>query len=66
MGRVLRRPTLFPMPAFAVRLAFGEMGDEALLSSTRVEPARLLATGYEFQYPDLEGALQHLLKKSET
>src|SRR6185503_7841354 len=44
LGRVLGRPTLFPMPAFAARLAFGEMADELLLSSTRVEPARLLAS----------------------
>jgi uncharacterized protein (TIGR01777 family) len=61
LGRVLRRPTLFPMPGFAARLAFGEMSDELLLASTRVEPARLLATGYEFRYPTLEGALRHLL-----
>lgn len=63
LGKVLGRPTLFPMPAFAARLAFGEMADELLLASTRVEPARLLATGYTFRYPQLEGALRHLLRK---
>ena len=63
LGRVLSRPTLFPMPAFAARLAFGEMADELLLSSTRVEPARLSSAGYRFRYPTLEGALRHLLGK---
>ena len=63
LGRVLARPTLFPVPAFALRLAFGEMADALLLSSTRVEPARLKDTGYRFQYPELEGALRHVLQK---
>jgi uncharacterized protein (TIGR01777 family) len=61
LGRVLGRPTLLPMPAFAARLAFGEMADALLLASTRVEPARLQETGYTFRYPDLEGALRYLL-----
>ena len=61
LGRVLRRPTLFPMPAFAIRLAFGEMGDALLLSSQRVAPRRLEETGYVFRFPDLEGALRHVL-----
>ncbi len=66
LGRVLSRPTLFPMPAFAVRLAFGEMGEVLLLSSTRVEPAGLLAAGYKFRFPELEGALRHLLGKGSS
>lgn len=61
LGRVLRRPTIFPMPALAARIVFGQMGKELLLSSTRVRPARLIATGYRFQYPELDGALRHLL-----
>jgi len=61
LGKVLSRPTIFPMPAFAARLAFGEMADELLLSSARVEPARLAASGYRFAYPQLEPALRHLL-----
>jgi hypothetical protein len=61
LGRVLRRPAFFPIPAFAVRLAFGEMGRELLLASTRIEPARLLNAGYQFRFPELEGALRHLL-----
>jgi len=61
LGRVLRRPTVFPVPAFAVRLLFGELADEALLASTRVEPKRLQATGYRFKHPELEAALRELL-----
>ena len=61
LGRVLGRPAIFPLPAFAVRLAFGEMGKELLLASTRIEPARLLSAGYQFRFPELEGALRHLL-----
>jgi uncharacterized protein (TIGR01777 family) len=61
LGRVLGRPTIFAVPAFAARLAFGEMADAALLASQRAEPARLKATGYQFKYPELEGALRHAL-----
>lgn len=61
LGRVLNRPTIVPMPAFAVKLAFGEMGEELLLASTRTVPGRLNESGYEFAYPELEPALRHLL-----
>jgi uncharacterized protein (TIGR01777 family) len=61
LGRVLGRPTIFPMPAFAARVAFGEVADALLLASQRVEPARLLASGYRFRHPDLEPALRFLL-----
>ena len=63
LGRVLSRPTLFPVPSFAIRLAFGEMGNAALLSSTRAVPARLQESGYVFQHPELESALRQMLKK---
>jgi uncharacterized protein (TIGR01777 family) len=63
LGRILRRPTIAALPAFAARLLFGEMADELLLASTRVEPAKLLASGYRFRLPDLEGALRSLLEK---
>jgi len=62
LGKVLGRPTLLPAPAFAIRLALGEMGQDLLLSSTRVEPRRLLESGFVFQYPELEAALRQLLK----
>jgi uncharacterized protein len=58
LGHVLNRPTALAMPAFAARLAFGEMADEMLLASQRVIPKRLNDAGYEFQYPELEGALK--------
>jgi uncharacterized protein (TIGR01777 family) len=61
LARVLRRPTLLPVPAFAARLAFGEMADALLLAGARALPARLQASGYRFRFPDLESALRHLL-----
>jgi NAD dependent epimerase/dehydratase family enzyme len=64
LGKVLRRPTRFPLPVFAARLMFGDMADALLLASTRVTPARLVASGYTFQYPELEKALQYLLGTS--
>jgi uncharacterized protein (TIGR01777 family) len=61
LGRVLNRPTIVPMPAFAARLVLGEMADELLLASIRVEPDELARSGYEFRQPTLEFALRHLL-----
>lgn len=60
-GRVLSRPVLLAVPKFVLRLALGEMADGALLTSQRAVPDRLLASGYRFRYPDLEGALRHVL-----
>ena len=62
LGRVLSRPTVFPIPAFGVRLAFGEMADALLLASQRVLPARLTSIQFEFQYPQLESALRSILR----
>jgi hypothetical protein len=61
LGRALRRPAVFPLPSFAVRLAFGQMGDELLLASARVDPARLLASGFRFDSPALPPALERVL-----
>ena len=61
LGRVLGRPTIFPMPAFAAKLALGEMAEELILASTRVDATRLLESGYDFPYADLEAALRHVL-----
>jgi uncharacterized protein (TIGR01777 family) len=61
LGKVLSRPTFFTMPAFAAHMAFGEMGDELLLGSTRVYPKRLLESDYKFRYSELEPALEHIL-----
>jgi uncharacterized protein (TIGR01777 family) len=62
LGRALSRPTFFPIPAFAVRLAFGEMADALLLTSQRVQPAKLAESNFEFDYPTLAPALAHILK----
>jgi len=61
LARVLGRPALAPVPAFAARLAFGEMAEALLLASARVSPERLEQTGFSFRHPDLEGALRHVL-----
>jgi uncharacterized protein (TIGR01777 family) len=61
LGRVLKRPAILPLPAFAAHAAFGEMADALLLCSFRMEPAKLIASGYTFAYPDLESSLRHLL-----
>ena len=63
IGRVLGRPTFLPVPAFAIRLAFGEVADAVMLSSTRVEPARLKEAGFEFRHPEIEGAMRAVLGK---
>jgi len=62
LGRVLSRPTLFPIPAFGVRLVFGEMADSLLLASQRVEPARLKDLDYEFKHSEIGPTLSHVLK----
>jgi uncharacterized protein (TIGR01777 family) len=63
LASVLSRPAIFPMPAFAARLVFGQMADELLLASQRLEPAKLLAGGYLFEKPDLRMALEGILKR---
>lgn len=61
LGRALRRPTLFPVPAPALKLALGQMADELLLASTRVQPKVLQESGYAFRNPDLNSALRSAL-----
>jgi uncharacterized protein (TIGR01777 family) len=63
LGRVLRRPAVLPVPAFFLRLLFGEMADATLLTGAKVEPTRLAATGYQFTHPQLEPALRQMLRK---
>jgi uncharacterized protein (TIGR01777 family) len=60
-GEVLHRPTVFPLPAAAVRLVWGAMGDEFLLGGQRAVPERLLGQGFACAYPALEPALEHVL-----
>jgi uncharacterized protein len=61
LARVLRRPALLRVPAPALRLALGEMGEVAVLGSARVVPERLTQAGYRFRHPALEGALRFVL-----
>ncbi len=61
LAQLLRRPAFLPMPAFAARFALGEMADELLLASQRVEPVKLVASGYKYQQADLSKALYQAL-----
>lgn len=63
LGKLLGRPTVLPLPAFAARVMLGEMADELLLASQRVEPTKLQQSGFTFRYPTVEGALRHALGK---
>ena len=60
LARALRRPAFLPVPAFALRLALGEMADEALLASQRVQPEKLLKAGFQFTHPQLNEALEQI------
>lgn len=62
LGDVLYRPTILPLPEFAVSMLFGEMGDALLLASTKVTPKRLLDAGFEFKYPELKPAIENALR----
>jgi uncharacterized protein (TIGR01777 family) len=61
LGSVLYRPTILPLPEFAVNLIFGEMGNSLLLDSTRVVPKRLEEAGFKFRFTDLTTAIKHEL-----
>lgn len=65
LARALHRPAVFPVPEFALRVAFGEMAVELLLASQRVEPARLIEKRYAFRLPELEPALRSMLTAKE-
>ena len=62
LGKVLKRPTIMPLPAFAARLLFGEMADALLLSSARVIPKKLVEANYKFKHDTLQSALEDILK----
>ena len=62
LGHALHRPTIFPLPSVAVTLMLGEMGQEALLTSTRAEPAKLKNAGFVYKHPEIEAALAEVLK----
>lgn len=64
LGKILSRPARFPVPGAAIKLAFGQMGRETVLSGARVIPALLNDSGYRFRHPDLEIALRHVLGRA--
>jgi uncharacterized protein (TIGR01777 family) len=64
LGRTLHRPAVMPLPAFALRIALGEMADEILLGGQRVVPARAAAEGFSFDYPELEASLPHAVSSA--
>jgi uncharacterized protein (TIGR01777 family) len=61
LGKALHRPTILPLPAFQVRLLFGEMGKELLLGSIRCVPSHLEKTGFTFEDPSLDSALEKII-----
>jgi uncharacterized protein len=66
LAKVLHRPAIFPLPAFVVSTLFGEMGESLLLASQRLQPARLEASGYAFEHPELEEALRKTLLRPQS
>lgn len=62
LGKAISRPTFLPLPRFAAKAVFGQMGEELLLASTRVKNDRLQGLDYQFQHPSLEQALQGALQ----
>src|SRR6476620_3268816 len=62
LGEALYRPTFLPLPAFAVNMVFGEMGDALLLASTRVLPKRIEDAGFKFQHEDVREAIKHAVQ----
>jgi uncharacterized protein (TIGR01777 family) len=63
LGRALKRPAWFPVPGFLLRLLYGQMAEETLLSGQRVLPRALLRSGFRFSYPDLESALAQIIRR---
>ncbi len=63
MGKILGRPSWFPLPRLFLKLFLGRMAEETILTSQRVVPARLQKAGFEFAFPDLPGALTDILGK---
>ena len=61
LAAAVSRPAIFPMPGFVVKTIFGQMGDDLWLASQRVEPGKLLGSGYQFKHPELKEALRDLL-----
>ncbi len=63
LGKVISRPTIIPIPEFAIKLLFGEMGETTVLQGANVYPQRLIDADFKFEYPTLEAALKHVLNQ---
>jgi uncharacterized protein (TIGR01777 family) len=63
LGKEMRRPTIVPVPSFALRLAFGEGADELLICSQKLSADKLLATGFKFQHPTLDSAARWVVSR---
>jgi NAD dependent epimerase/dehydratase family enzyme len=63
LGKELKRPTLIPVPSFALRLAFGEGADELLICSQKLSADKLLASGFKFQHPTLQSAARWVVSR---
>jgi NAD dependent epimerase/dehydratase family enzyme len=63
LGKIIRRPAVFPLPDVIVKLLFGEMGETLLLGGQKVLPKKLIDSGYKFRYSSLEEALTALIRK---
>lgn len=66
LAGVLRRPAILPVPAFALKLIFGQMAEETLLADSRVKPSRLQSLGHTYRLPRLEDALAHVLGRDSS
>ncbi|MHC4642181.1 MAG: TIGR01777 family oxidoreductase [Planctomycetota bacterium] len=66
LGKAMHRPALFSVPPFLLKLLLRDMASELFLASQRAIPQNLLQAGYEFKYPDVESALQDIIKKSKS
>jgi NAD dependent epimerase/dehydratase family enzyme len=62
LAKALNRPAILPIPAVAAKLVLGELADETLLASARVQARKLIDSGFEFRFPELATALKHLLQ----
>jgi uncharacterized protein len=63
LGHALHRPAVIPLPAFALRMAFGQMAEETILADLRLTPKRLAGAGFEFQHPHIEEAIAFELRR---
>jgi uncharacterized protein (TIGR01777 family) len=65
LGKAMKRPSWLPIPGFVLRILFGEMAEETILSGQRAVPKRLMEAGYKFDYPKAEEALKEILSSKK-